>query len=312
MPSLFKSGDELLDQGLDLSRRRDFVKAREKFLDASRKLSKEGGTIYVDVARAYADLMLLSSPNPDPTLMANLAGYLRSTVGTFELRPGARGITGADLATQLQLEARDRNLSASLQSGQGDPNGLAQALQALANDYMQLGNQVLFLPELFQQQSVTADLRVPVLMALSFETLGRGVMHTDPMAAAEHFQTAQQYWSQAGDSSRAAVAAGQIERLSLQAKCWFCGREGAGHGVQFVSMPVDLDVSGLKGHDGSPLPSLDKAGTHLYVCKACNSAVRVLADRIASERSAQVAHQLRAEMAAMERRLQSQIPQTSR
>ena len=312
MAPLFKSGNDLLEQGLDLSRRRQFAQAREKFLDAVRKLSKEGGTMYIDLARAYADLMLLSSPTPDPTLMANLANYLRSTLGTVELRPGPRGITGADLATQLQLDARDRNLSVAMASGQMDPNGLAQALQSLATDYMQLGNQVLFLPELFQQQTILADSRAPVLMALSFETLGRAIQSTDPMAAAEHFQTAQQYWSQAGDSARASIAASQLEQLSLQAKCWFCGREGAGHGVQFVSMPVDLDVTGLKGHDGSPLPSLDRSGTHLYVCKGCNSAVRVLADRIASERSAQVAQQLRAEMQALEQRLRAQMPLSGR
>lgn len=307
MPALFKSGNELLDQGLDLSRRREFARAHEKFLEATRKLSKEGGTVYIDMARAYADLMLLSSPNPDPALMVNLANYLRSALGTVELRPGPRGISGADLATQLQLEVRDRNLSAALATGQGDPNSLAHAMQSLATDYMQLGSQVLFLPELFQQQAIVADSRAPVLMALSFEVLGRSIQSNDPMAAAEHFQTAQQYWAQAGDQGRASVAAGQIEKLSLQAKCWFCGREGAGHGVQFVSMPVDLDVSGLKGHDGSPLPSLDRSGTHLYVCKACNSAIRVLADRIASERSEQVAQQLRAEMQAMEQRLRAQM-----
>lgn len=308
MAKLFKSGEAVLQQALDLSRRRDFVKARQKFIDASEKFAKEGAPLYSNLCRAYADLMLLSGPTADAGLMLGLARFLRTTLGDAELRPGPRGISAGDLATELQLMARNTNLMATIQSGGGNNASVAQALQSLANDYRQLGNRVLFVPEFFHHEVVSAESRFPVLMAFSFEALGAEVQSSDPLSAAEHFQTAQQYWSQAGNPSRAAYAGGQIERLSLQAKCWFCGREGAGHGVQFASMLIDLDVTGLRGHDASPLPSIDKGGRHLYVCKGCNSAMRVLVERVAHEQATQMAGQLRAEMQALEARLRARIP----
>jgi hypothetical protein len=137
--------------------------------------------------------------------------------------------------------------------------------------------------------------------------LGGSLQATNPLAAAEHFQTAQQYWIQAGNESRAQSVGAQVGQLALQAKCWFCGREGTGHGIQFVSLPIDQDVSGLKGTEGSPLPSLDASSRNVYVCKGCYSAAWGLADRIASQRASEVEARLLAEIRAMEQRLQSRI-----
>jgi len=305
MAPLFKSGSEVLEQALDLAKRRDYDRARQKFEDAAEKFSKEGSVLYVDLARVYADLMLYPSRGGDPGFLTNLATRLRSSLGTTELRPGPRSIAAPDLATQLELAAGETNLLAQVQSGVGDRAAIAQALQGVANGYRQLGPEVLFLPELFHQQTIPSGSKFPVLMALSFETLGASLQATDPLAAAEHYQTARQYWMQAGDQGRSEAAARQVESLAFRAKCWFCGREGVGHGIQFVSLPIDQDVNGLTGLDAGPLPSVDGSGRRVFACKGCSSALRLLADAIAAQRAYEVEARLNARIQALEQRLQT-------
>jgi len=307
MAPIFKDGSTTLDQGLDFARRGDFDRAREKFLDAARKLSKEGSILNVTLANAYAELFSIGVRNSNPDSLMALSTLLRSGLGTTELRPGPRGISAADLASQLEVTAHDVNVTAAVRSNIGSAEGLASALQQVANEYSQLGNQVLFLPELFSQQSIPANSRFPVLMALSFETLGTSLQGSNPLGAAEHFQTAQQYWAQAGDENRAQTNANHVASLALQAKCWFCGREGIGHGIQFVSLPIDNNVDGLKGSEASPLPSVDHSGRNVYVCKVCYSAAWGLADRIAVQRSGEAEARLLAEIRAVEQRLQSRV-----
>src|SRR5208282_6371208 len=172
MPPIFKDGSATLDQGLDLARRREFDRAREKFLDASRKFSKEGSILYVSLANAYADLFSIGVRNSNPNSLLSLSALLRSGLGSTELRPGPRGISAADLAAQLEVTAHDANVMSAVQAGAGSGEALASALQQVANEYSQLGNQPLYLPELFNRQTIPANSRFPVLMALSFETLG--------------------------------------------------------------------------------------------------------------------------------------------
>ena len=307
MAPLFKDGTATLEQGLDFARLRDFDRAREKFLDASRKLTKEGSVLKVTLADAYADLFSIGVRNFNPDSLMSLSAVLRSGLGSTELRPGPRGISAADLASQLEVTAHDANVMSAVQNGIGTAEGLASALQQVANEYGQLGSQVLYLPELFNQQTIPADSRVPILMALSFETLGNSLQGSNPLGAAEHFQTAQQYWTQANDANRAQTAANHVANLALQAKCWFCGREGTGHGIQFVSLPIDQNVDGLKGEESSPLPSVDQSGRNVFVCKGCYSAAWGLADRIALQRTGEAEARLLAEIRAMEQRLQSRI-----
>ena len=305
MAPLFKSGSDVLDQGLDLARRRDYARAREKFTDAATKLAKEGSVLNVDLARAYAELMLYPTRGGDPAYLSGLANYLRSSLGTTELRPGPRGISASDLATQLDLAAGESLAMAQVQSGAGDRAAIARSLQNLANSYRTLGPQVLFLPELFNQQAIPADSKFPLLMAMSFETLAISLQTTDPLAAAEQFQTAQQYWAQAGDQARSEASARQVESLAFRARCWFCGREGIGHGIQFVSLPINQDVTGLKGIDSSPLPAVDGSGRRVFACKGCSSALHILADSIAMQRAYEVEVRLNARIQALEQQLHS-------
>jgi len=305
MAPLFKDANATLEQALDLARRGEFDRSGEKFLDAARKFENEGSIPGSNRARAYAELFSPGVRANNPQKLVALSGFLRSTLGNTELKPGPRGVGATDLAAQLELTARELNLLGALSSGGGDRAGLAQALQALANDYRQLGDQVLFLPELFNQRAEHVSAKVPMLMALSFETLGTATQALDPLAAAEHFQTAQQYWTQAGNETRGLAASARVESLALQAKCWLCGREGRGHGIQFVSLPIDKDVSGLKVDAASPLPSLDRAGAHVYACNGCFSALHGLADRVAVTRASEVEDRLERHIHALEQRINS-------
>jgi hypothetical protein len=305
MAPIFKGGSATMEKAQDLARRREFAQASAMFAEASRKLAKEGAIHEANCARAYADLLSSHVINGDPASMMSLGAFLRSALGNEQLRPGPRTIGAAELATQLELDARFKGLTSAAHAHSGNPVALAQGLQALAGEYSQLGHEVLYLPELFSQQAILAESRAPGLMALSFETLGGSKEATDPLAAAEHFQTAQQYWAQAGNAAGADADAARVARLALQAKCWFCGREGTGHGIQFVSLPIDQDVMGLKGLDSSPLPSLDRSGSNVFVCKGCFSAVGGLADRIASQRAGETEARLLARIQVIETRLSS-------
>jgi hypothetical protein len=301
---IIKDGAATLEQGLDLARRGDLSRASEKFLDAARKFSREGNLLYASVATAYTNLLSSAVGNSDPSSLMALFSLLQNIPGTIELKLGPRGISSSELANELQLTARYSSLTSLAHSQSGNPESLAQGLQGLATEYRQLGNRVLFLPELLRHQAIPADSQAPVLMALSFEVLGKSLEGTDPMTAAEHFQTAQQYWTQAGYDDNAQQAATRSGNLALKAKCWVCGREGTGHGVQFVSIPVDKEATGLNLPSSSPLPSIDRSGRYVYVCKGCHSAIGDLADRIAVQRVSQVEDRLLREMRAMEHRLQ--------
>jgi hypothetical protein len=305
MAPLLKSGTDLLEQGLDLARRREFDRAREKFADAGAKLAKEGRPLESNLARAYAELMMYPAQGRNPTYLANLAAFLQRSVGGADLRPGPRSIPALELAGQLNAAATEAQLIAQVGSGGGDRAALATALQGVAMTYRQMGGQILFLPDLFDHQVIAAGSKFSALMAVSFEVLGQSERASNPLAAAEHFQTARQYWAQAGDAARAEAAAAESQHLGLRARCWFCGREGIGHGVQFVSMPIDQDVSRLKGEETSPLPSLDGSGRQLFACQGCSSAVRLLADALAAQRSREVEARLLVQIRALEARMRS-------
>jgi hypothetical protein len=255
-----------------------------------------------------ADLLSFGVRNGQPAALTATSSFLRSNFGAGEIRLGPRAISASDLATQMELTAREANLMIAIQFSSESPEAIASGLQALANDYRSLGNQVLYLPELFSQQAISTEPRVPVLMALSYETLGKGLEGRDPLSAAEHFQTAQQFWAQAGDDARAHAAATRVGNLAFQAKCWFCGREGTGHGIQFVSLPISESVAGLKESAQSPLPSVDGSGRMVFACKGCFSAAQGLADRIAIQRVSEAEARLQAQIQVLERRIQALRP----
>src|SRR5208282_2075808 len=125
MAPIFKGGSSTMEQALDLARRGEFARASEMFSEASRKLAKEGAVFEASLARAYADLLSPAVINGDPRALMALSSFLRSAAGSAQLRPGPRAIAAADLATQLELEARFKGLTSAAYSRTEDPQGVA-------------------------------------------------------------------------------------------------------------------------------------------------------------------------------------------
>ncbi|HUI38013.1 MAG TPA: hypothetical protein VLY85_00105 [Thermoplasmata archaeon] len=303
---LFKTGDQLFSQGRDLVLRKEFEPASVKFLDAARKLEKSGDLPAASLAEIYAQLVRLRPGAVSPQAVAVVVGRLRQ-VGPVPIHVGARPIGSIELAGQLGLMARELQLDLDAASGRIDLATRAKELQQLASDYRTLGDAVLFLPELFLQRTQRASEKVPVLAALSEEALGEAYQRTDPLTAAEHFQAAQNWWRQAGNEARALASAERVNQLSFRARCWFCGREGSGQGIQFVSLPIDQSVHGLQGIESSPLPSIDGTGRYVYACKGCFSAFRLLADQVAIFRASEVERRLMVQIQNLQARLQGRL-----
>ncbi len=284
---LFRSGDEQFRRALDLVHRGEFEKAGPRFAEASERLRKEGLIGEANLAAVYARLVELRPGAVSPPRVRELAQTLRQ-MGPLVVSSGAREIPGAQLAAELELTAASLEYEAAARSGRSSPDARAQSLQYLTAGFRQLGDVVLFLPEFFGQGSTPAASRVPYYAALSEEALGESQQSHDPLGAAEHFQAAQSWWQQVGDTPRAAACAARVGHLALRAKCWFCGREGSGHGIQFVSLPVGPEATSLVSPNASPLPSIDGTGRSLFACKACCTSISALADRVAQQRVAEL------------------------
>ena len=304
MPLLFKDAPDLMRQGLDYSRRGQFDRASESFDQASAKYSKQGQIQDAGIATAYSRFMRLGSGHIDPQALRELGNLLRS-FGFVDFSPGARSIRASSLAYQLELDASERETEYAFQRGAISGEDRSQRLKALAEAYRSLGEEVLYCPEFFEHRAIPASRQVPILSARSEEALGEWLQSKDPLTAAEHFSAAQQWWTQAGDGERAAGAADRVGRLAFRAKCWFCGREGSGHGIQFVSMPIDYDVSGFKADGASPLPSVDGSGRYVFACKGCHSAIRLEADAMAARRVDEMERRLMARIQDLEARISS-------
>jgi hypothetical protein len=279
MPPLFKDGPQLLERGVDLARRRNFVDAASVFADAARKFQKAGDHQGTALAQAYGQLMH-SRPSASNALHLRSLADLLDRLGPAALQPGARPIEAARLAQQVRLAAAELELQAAESRGSLSPSDLAAHYQSLAQSFMELGEEPLYLEELFEGRSVSGTSRVALFSARAEEAIGRSLQQSDPAEAAQHFQSATLWWQQAGEVDRAGAASVQVARLSTRARCWFCGREGAGLGIQLATLPIDVPLSGLVANTG-PLPSVEISGRHVYTCSACHSAIRMLADSIA-------------------------------
>jgi hypothetical protein len=303
MAPLIKDGSGLQEQALSLVARGDFNGAQEKFLAASRKFAKEGRVRDASKAQAYAQLMVARPGMASPQMLSGLSSYL-SSLGDEPMLLGARPTTARTLAAQLGLEAREAQLDGRAGSIPIPPQQRYDAQRELALSYQQLGDEVLILPELFTRVPQTGSAKGHVLSALAEEGLAGALVGSDPLNAAEHFQSASQWWRLAGDEGRAAEAARKTGSLSVRASCWICGRQGSGHGVQFVSIPIAPESAALRESESSPLPSRDPTGRSAYVCKGCTSMISDVADQIASARDQALEARVMAQIAA----LRSQMP----
>lgn len=281
---LFKSASEVFDQANDYLLRGDFASALNKYTDALKKFQKTGDVNGAMQAAAYASVMGLAQRTGDPSAYRATAQALRA-LGDAPVKLGLRESTGNALAHEADILASVAEWTGLRPTSVDQYKQKAQALRQVATAIRtDVGSNVLVLPELFRQGSITGESQALALAAQSEEALAESMLTTDPKGAAEHYQTARLWWSQAGNAAQADAAAAHVSQYGKSAKCWFCGREVAGQDVHFVAMPSDLTDLVKAADKDSPLPSYDPATGNVYACKGCNGAVHHLADALALQR----------------------------
>ena len=292
---LFKSGDDLHDDAKELIKRGEYAKARE-YLQKS--IAKDGGKD--DSAAVKVALIDLRERLTNVGAYRNVVDKLQR-LGETEFEFGLLTINRDDLMTECELTARKIEL---LSMG-GDSEALKKksaALQELAQDFQaKIGERSLIVLELFKNDtSITGNTEFYNLMAISYETLADSMVWNDPSQAAEYEQIAMGYRQQNGQSGDSNKQ--KMEAYSRTCTCWLCGRIATGEGIHFYSAPADVSPALDKG-DKPAARSKPGDFKHIYICRACYSAVSNRSDEI----SRGYYEQAIVEMRAMEARLQAEI-----
>ena len=292
---LFKNADELYDEGKELLKRGEYDKARD-YLQKS--IDKDGGPDDAAAVKvALIDLKdRLTNVNAYQNLLAKLEAFNEDR---FEF--GLSEVSRSELITECQLTIRKIQLLSSGGEGQ-QLMDKAQKLQQLAQDYQaQIGDRHLIVLELFKNDtSVTGMSEFFNLMAVSYECMSDAVVWENPAQAAEYEQVAMGYRQQNGQSGDTNMA--KVKAYSTTCTCWLCGRIATGEGIHFYTAPADVSPA-LDDKDKPTARSRPGAPGHIYICRACYSAVSNRSDEISREYYNQAVQEMR----AMEMRLQAQI-----
>ncbi|UAL07664.1 MAG: hypothetical protein KRP56_07640 [Candidatus Methanogranum gryphiswaldense] len=275
MAFLFKSGDELFDEGVDLVKRKEYNKARSNFEKCVQK-----GTTNSNLATTYISIIsMISDPN-NPNVYTALAKNLRSSnTPTFEF--GLTQVESEKLADECDLVAERIVLMAK--------NGNADVREQKGKDLIQLGQKyqmklgkdTLKTNELINGDTATSGIKESLsIQALGYETLASASVLTDPKKAAEYLQNAYNYRKQAGDDGSHDMEL--IQSYSRSAKCWICGRTTTGEGIHFVTMSSEITPF-MKSAQDDLLKSAPADFESVYVCRPCYSAISRRSDAIANK-----------------------------
>ena len=279
--ALFKSGSEILALGHDCVLRRDFNGAYEKYVSATKKFAKDGNRPEQSVAEAYAAVMAISQGQSNPDILRSAVRSLQA-LGNLPLKMGLREVSSTELSQEMDLLASEIEIRRLNPANASEYADKARRLQDLASKFRTYtSGRILVIPELFERQTVRGELKALPLSALAEEALGESLISSDPKTAAEHYQTARLWWSQAGQYDETERAAGIVGRYAHATKCWFCGRQVTGEGIHFRSMPSDLTELLKKIADEDALPSYNGSKDTIFACMGCYSAIEKLADSLA-------------------------------
>ncbi len=292
---LFKNGDTLYNEGQEFIKRGEFAKAREYLV---KSIEKEGGVD--DDAAVKVALIDLSDSLGNANDYQNLLNTLNNLSSTGQFEFGIDVLDTEDLKVECELMvSKLRTLAMGGSSEQLMEKG--RMLQEVAQGFQtRIGEKSLITYGLFQKDStVTGNTEFYNLMALSYETMADGTVFDNPTQAAEYQQIAAGYRQQNGQSTEENMR--RVREYSATCTCWLCGRIATGEGIHFYAAPAEVSPS-LK--DGANTAGKTRASkTHIYVCRACYTAVSNRADEIANR---YYQHTM-AEMRAMEARLQAEI-----
>ncbi|MCL2031780.1 MAG: hypothetical protein FWH45_01220 [Methanomassiliicoccaceae archaeon] len=292
--SVFKSGDELFNQGIDLVKRKEYAKARKNFEKTIEKGGREA-----NLARVYVDIIDACLDRDNPARYTKLAATLANTGDDFVF--GLTEVNPARLATECTLLAERITVGRMHGNTQAQKEEKGNKFLDIARKYQaQIGNETIMISELVGIQVNTGIKEALYLQALGYENLAAGAVMSDPKKAAELLQNAYACRKQLGEDGQQNM--NLIKAYSKSAKCWICGRPSTGEGVHFLPMSSEVTPF-MRKSDDDILQSAPADYSSIYVCKPCYSSISRRSDEIARqyhERAMQ-------EMRAMEARLQAEI-----
>ncbi len=300
---LFKTAEELMGVAQDRVLRGDFGTARTRYLEASRKFADQGNVPMANLASAYATLMGLGIPNPRRAEYGAVAQAL-APFGGMPFKVGPVEVPASTLTQEARLLSEGCDLLDSPVETPAQWAALAPRFQNLSMAYRQLGNQNLSLTQVFGHGSVSASKMAPFMAAMAEEAMGQAVLLERPKEAAEHFENARNWWTQAGEPEKAQAAASRVGLYGKSAKCWFCGREVTGEGVQYIVRNAEMGPWTTSA-TGLGLPSVDPSRSAVYACKGCASTVDGIADERARQRAEEVEAKLEQEIAQLRREMEA-------
>jgi len=299
MGFLFKNGDELYDQAVDLVGRKDFSGARNKFNSAIEK----GCGDKENYCRFCIALINVGDKFGD-------ASRYKELVKTLQALPAGGvtfGVTTADRDLIIaQAEAAVKEIEAQNMSD-ADYMAKGQAYIAVASEYaVSIGDANLPIQEMLKGTAVTGSRESLILQATAYEIMGKGAVYTDPKQGSEYLQMAYNFRRQIGDSGEEDLRL--MKNFAITAKCWLCGKQVAGMGVHFMS--VRSQISGMfRGkEEAEPIRSSGDAFDCIYMCMPCYSAISNRADEISRQYFDQCMEEIRLlniRMVAMEAEIQS-------
>ncbi|MDR2698308.1 MAG: hypothetical protein LBB30_01350 [Candidatus Methanoplasma sp.] len=292
--SVFKSGDELFNQGVDLVKRKEYAKAKKNFEKTIEKGGREA-----DLARIYVDIIDACLDRDNPARYNKLAATLANAKDSFvfgltEVDPGRLVIECRLLAERMTIGNMPGNNQAALEEKGNKFLEVARKYQA------QIGNETITISELVGVQANTGIREALYIQAWGYESLASGAVMSDPKKAAELLQNAYACRKQLGEDGQQTM--NQIKAYSKSVKCWICGRPATGEGVHFLTMSSDVSPFMRKEKDDI-LQSAPADYSSVYVWRPCYSSISRRSDEIAR----QYHDRAMQEMRAMEARLQAEI-----
>ena len=294
---LFKSGDDLYEQGIDLIGRKDFAGARAKFDKAIEK-----GTDNRDHAMFCMLMIDMNGRFGEPKRYQ----YLSDTLKKLPAGPVRFGVTTADrdlLLAQTELAVQEieaQNMSDSDYMAKG------QALLAVAMGFSsRIGEASLPIQEMLKGSSTSGNHEALVLQAIAYETMGKGAVYADPKQGSEYLQMAYNFRRQLGDSGEEDLRL--MKQFATSGHCWLCGRQVSGEGVHFMAVRSEISDMFRKKEENEALRASSQNFSSIFMCMPCYTALSNRADDIAVG----YYNDAIAQMRAMEARLQAQISSLS-
>ena len=291
---LFKSGDQLYDEGIDLINRKEYGNAKGKFNDA---LSKD--TSKAAMARMYIALIDLNNNRGNVSSYEAFINAL-DACGQSQFKFGLTEIDAEAIKTECTPGIEEIRASSMVDY---DYMAKGQAMIDLAAKYASMiGDAPLKLDEIAKGNTQATGTRESlILQAMAYECMGTGVVMKDPKQGSEYMQLAYNFRRQIGDSGDRDLEL--MKCYAKSGKCWLCGRPANGEGVHFMAVRSNISQMFRDRERDNLIKTADSGFGSIYVCMPCYSAISNRADDI----SRGYYNQAVSEMRAMEARLQAEI-----